>query len=117
MKIQDLKLTTIPPHALVTVSSASDARVVAADLEPGESLPDSGADGPMWLMPIAGEVELLDESGGRALAGPASLVELEAGERPEARARTRARVLLFARAQSAAPAAERRPDEAAGYAV
>ena len=52
--------------------------MVVLDLEPGEvMLPDTEADRAAWLMPIAGEVELRDACGARALAGPATRVELE----------------------------------------
>jgi len=112
MKIRDLKLLAIPPHAATTVSSASDGRVLALDLEPDEAMPATEADGPVWLMPIAGEVELLDADGKRALAGPASLVELEPGERPEVRARKRARLVILVAASSAT--AESPSDAAAG---
>ena len=100
MKILDLKLIAIPPHQPRTVSEAGEGRAVAVDLEPGEALPDPGGDGPAWLVPVSGEVELEDGRGERALAGPAALIALEPGERPEVRARTRARLLVVLGAAS-----------------
>jgi redox-sensitive bicupin YhaK (pirin superfamily) len=102
MKIRDLKLLAVPAHAATTVSEAGDARLVTLDLEPEEAMTAPDGVAPAWLMPIAGEVELRDERGQRVLAGPASLVELDADDLPEVRGRTRARLLLCGFAKSAA---------------
>ena len=96
MKIRDLKLLAVPPHASTTVSSTGDGRLRVLDLEPDERMPEGEAEGPGWLMPIAGVVEILDSGGKRAVAGPASLVELEPEERLDVRARTRARLVIVA---------------------
>jgi quercetin dioxygenase-like cupin family protein len=89
--LSSLKLTPRLPEIL---SSSSDARAIALELEAGEGLAEHEVHERAWLFVVSGEVEVA--AGGRGLrAKTGTLIEFPPRERHGLTARSAARLLLL----------------------
>ncbi len=90
--LRGLSLKSRLPEIL---SSTSEARAIALDLQAGESLPDHEVHERAWVVVVDGEVEVTSAGGERVKGGSGLLVELAPSERHEVVARSDARLLLL----------------------
>jgi hypothetical protein len=91
----DLNGLELQPRLPEILSSGDAARAIVLDLQTGERLSDHEVHERVWLVVLAGEIEVVTSSGERARGGTGLLVELAPSERHEVLAPQRARVLLL----------------------
>lgn len=91
----DVKALDLKQKLPEIVASTSEARVVALDLEPGETLAEHEVHERCWIVVLDGAVTVRSAAGELAQGGPGLLVQLSAGERHEVSATARSRLLLF----------------------
>ena len=91
----NLKALDLKPRLPEILSSTSEARAIALDLEAGESLPDHEVHERAWLVIVDGEVEATSAGGERTSGGSGLLLEFAPAERHEVIARSNARLLLL----------------------
>lgn len=91
----DLIGLDLKPRLPEIVSSSEAARLIAFDLDAGESLADHEVHERAWLVVIAGEVEVTTRAEDVATGGVGFLAEFAPGERHEVVATTKSRLLLI----------------------
>ena len=91
----NLKALDLKPRLPEILSSTSEARAIALDLEAGEGLPDHEVHERAWLVIVDGEVEATSAGGERTSGGSGLLLEFAPAERHEVIARSNARLLLL----------------------
>ena len=91
----NLKALDLKPRLPEILSSTSEARAIALDLEAGESLPDHEVHERAWLVIVDGEVEATSAGGERTSGGSGLLLEFAPAERHEVIERSNARLLLL----------------------
>lgn len=95
MNSWDLIGLDLEPRLPEIVSSSEAARLIAFDLDAGESLADHEVHERAWLVVIAGEVEVTTRAGDAATGGVGFLAEFAPGERHEVVATAKSRLLLI----------------------
>jgi quercetin dioxygenase-like cupin family protein len=84
----------LKPRLPEILASAEDARAVVLDLDAGESLQEHELHERVWLVVLAGEIEVT-AAGALLGGGVGLLVEFAPQERHEVLARSKARLLLL----------------------
>jgi hypothetical protein len=95
VKSWDIPSLDLKPRLPEILSSTPEARAIALDLRAGEGLPDHEVHERMWVVVLAGNVEITSATGERVSGGGGLLVEFAATERHEVLARSDARLLLL----------------------
>jgi hypothetical protein len=95
VKSWDVHELALKPRLPEILSSAEDARAIALDLAAGEALSEHEVHERMWVIVMAGEVEVGSAAGDQVRGGPGLVVELAPRERHDVRALGDARLLLL----------------------
>jgi hypothetical protein len=95
MKSWNLRALDLKPRLPEILSSTSEARAIALDLQAGQGLPDHEVHERAWVLIVDGEVEVTSAGGERVSGGPGLLVELAPTERHKVVAHSDARLLLM----------------------
>jgi quercetin dioxygenase-like cupin family protein len=85
----------LKPRLPEILASTEDARAVVLDLAAGESLRDHEVHERVWLVVLAGEIEVSTAAEERARGGVGFLAEFAPRERHGVLARSKARLLLL----------------------
>jgi hypothetical protein len=95
VKSWNLRALDLKPRLPEILSSTSEARAIALDLQAGQGLPDHEVHERAWVLIVDGEVEVTSAGGERVSGGPGLLVELAPTERHKVVAHSDARLLLM----------------------
>ena len=85
----------LKPRLPEIISSSDESRALALDLAEGEALADHEVHERLWIVVVAGEIEVTSAGGNGARGGCGLLVELDPRERHEVRALQASRLLML----------------------
>ena len=94
MESWDLKTVAVEPHQPRILASADDARTILLNLPDGEELQEHEVHERARVIVVDGDVDVAEQDGDFANAGPGHLFEFEPGERRTIVARSDARLLM-----------------------
>ncbi|HEV2858456.1 MAG TPA: cupin domain-containing protein [Solirubrobacterales bacterium] len=95
MESWDLKTVDVEPHQPRILASADDARMILLHLPEGEEMQEHEVHERARVIVVDGDVEVSEQGGDPASAGPGHLFEFEPGERRAIVARSDARLLML----------------------
>jgi quercetin dioxygenase-like cupin family protein len=95
METWDLSRLDVQPQKPEVLSSDAEGRVIAIQLQAGETLNEHQVHERAWLVVVNGAVELDDSGGATTRGGPGTLAVFDPNERHEVRATEDSRLLLL----------------------
>lgn len=95
MKSWDLNAVSLSPHSPEILVSREDGRAIVLEIPAGGSLREHQVHEHAWVVVVAGEVAISDESGEAVTGGPGLMVQFEPQERHTVDALSTARIMLL----------------------